>query len=402
MTKRGVEPLRRVEDAERRARLGRRHGLAPGARFGTMTGAARALTGLHATEPATVHLGLRARVDGIGVDDVERALYDERSIVKLTAMRGTLFAFPHELLGAAWGSVSARLARSLRARLIKDVVASGATEDGDAWLTEASDAVVHALTGREASTVEVRDLVPMVDARFTRGAGRWIAETPVAPQLLWLLTAEGRVLRAHNGGHWRLSKPRWTATASWLPELAGPLGEREGYATLVGQWLRAFGPGTEADLRWWLGSTLGAVRTALADVGAVPVTVTGSDGEDEIGWLLADDLDVVPSPETWVALLPTLDSTVMGWRGRGFYLGPHREMTFDSSGNAGTTAWWDGRIVGCWVQEPDGAVRVHPLEELPAAVRRALDGEAARLTAWLDGVVVTSVYASAAMVAARG
>ncbi len=89
----------------------------------------------------------------------------------------------------------------------------------------------------------------------------------------------------------------------------------------------------------------------------------------------------------------------MGWKDRGFYLDPADvRHLFDSNGNGGTTAWWNGRIVGCWVQDPDGAVRVvlrsDPGERRP---RAALDAEARRLTTWLDGVVISSVYKSLQM-----
>ena len=147
-----------------------------------------------------------------------------------------------------------------------------------------------------------------------------------------------------------------------MPE---PAKEREGYAELVRRWLTTFGPGTEADLVWWLGSTKTAVRAALADVGAVEVALDGGG----TGWVLPDDplLDEAEPPvEPWAALLPVLDPTVMGWKERDFYLGPHGPMLFDTNGNAGTTAWWDGRIVGCWVQDPDGVVVLNLLEDVGA------------------------------------
>ncbi len=75
----------------------------------------------------------------------------------------------------------------------------------------------------------------------------------------------------------------------------------------------------------------------------------------------------------------------MGWKERDFYLGSHGPMLFDTNGNAGTTAWWDGRIVGCWVQDPDGVVLLNLLEDVGSEARAALDAEAARLTAWLEG-----------------
>jgi hypothetical protein len=125
----------------------------------------------------------------------------------------------------------------------------------------------------------------------------------------------------------------------------------------------------------------------------VPVSLDGG----ETGWLLPDDLDAVTDAPHWAALLPVLDPTVMGWKSRHFYLGPHAALLFDSNGNAGTTAWWDGRIVGCWVQDDVGTVSVRYVEKVPRAARAALDVEAQRLTAWLDGVKISTVYPSAAM-----
>jgi hypothetical protein len=104
-----------------------------------------------------------------------------------------------------------------------------------------------------------------------------------------------------------------------------------------------------------------------------------------------DDAEVDP----WPALLPVLDPTIMGWKGRDFYLeGGDRAYLFDRNGNAGTTAWWNGRVVGCWVQEPDATVRVVARRALGTDAERALAAEAERLTAWLGGTLVTSVYAS--------
>ena len=112
-----------------------------------------------------------------------------------------------------------------------------------------------------------------------------------------------------------------------------------------------FGPGTAADIKWWLGSTVAAVRRALADLGAVEVDLDG-----QTGYLLPDDQEATDPIEPWAALLPPLDPTTMGWIERDWYLGPHKAQLFDTSGNAGPTAWWDGRIVGGWRQSDNGEV----------------------------------------------
>ncbi|MFC6288317.1 winged helix DNA-binding domain-containing protein [Nocardioides sp. GCM10027113] len=395
--------MRHVTDRQRRARLAHRHCLAPDSRAADVLAATRAMTVLHATEPASVHLALWARVADVAVADVERALYEDRTLVKQLAMRRTLFAFPRDLLPAAWGSASARVATAEAGRLAREIEKGGLTADGEAWVETARKAALDRLRGGEELTAtELREQVPELAGQLTYGTGKsWGGTISVAPRVIGQLGAEGAVVRARNGGHWRTSRPRYCLMEDWLGEPVSPLPEREGYAELVRRWLWTFGPGTETDLRWWLGSTAGAARRALADVGAVPVRLDAHGDRSEDGWLLPDDLDDMPEPEPWAALLPVLDPTVMGWKQRDFYLGPHAGALFDSNGNAGTTAWRDGRVVGCWVQDDDGTVRVVPVEDLAADARRALDAEAARLTGWLGGDKVVTVYSSPAMKAAR-
>src|ERR687895_247686 len=102
--------MRRIDVAERRARLARRHRLAPGERAGDVVDAARSLVCLHATDPATIYLSAAARVEGMTVADLDRALYADRSLVKHLAMRRTLFVFPRAALGDAQAGASERVA----------------------------------------------------------------------------------------------------------------------------------------------------------------------------------------------------------------------------------------------------------------------------------------------------
>jgi hypothetical protein len=387
--------VRHIPDSERRARLAQRHALAPEHRAVDPEAATRAVTVLHATEPATVYLSVWARVDGVTVADVDRALYEERTLVKQLAMRRTLFVFPRDLLPAAWGSASARVADQLAARLVKEVESAGLALDGAAWLEEARHGVVAVLgDGRALTAQEIRRQVPSLEARLDLAPGKkYAANVSIAPRVLSQLGVEGTLVRGDNAGHWRLSKPRWTLMSDWLGVTPPPAKPDEGYAELVGRWLRSFGPGTEDDMVWWLGATKGAVRGALAALGAEQVSLDGGG----TGWVLADDVDPVEPVEPWGALLPVLDPTVMGWKERDWYLGTYRPQLFDTNGNAGTTAWWDGRIVGCWVQDEAGVVEVRLLERLPRGAVAALTSEAERLTAWLDGVRIGTVYPSATM-----
>ncbi|PSK82248.1 winged helix DNA-binding protein [Murinocardiopsis flavida] len=391
--------MRLVTDEERRARLGVRHALASTAKVASPVEAARAVVCLHATEPPSVHLSCWARVGALDIDDVERSLYDTRSLVRQQSMRETLFVFPRDLVPAVWGSASARVAATHRKRLVKDLERWGPAADGQgaAWLAAAEEAVLARLAdGVPRPSQRVREEVPEAAGVIEQSPDKpWGGRIAIAPRVLTQLSLDGSVARAANAGAWYTSRPTWTTTQAWWgDEVPDALASRQGYAELVSRWLWSYGPGTVDDLAWWLGGTKSAVRTALDDIGAQRVSL--DDGS--VGWLREDDLDPVAAAEPWVALLPLLDPTVMGWKARGFYLGAHAPQLFDSVGNAGTTAWVDGRVVGAWVQDPDGVVGLRLLDDdVSAEAREALAAEARRLSAWLDGQRVFAVYPSPAM-----
>ena len=376
--------MRTVTDAERRARLGVRHALAR--RAPDVLSAARAVVCLNATEPSSVHLSARAR-SAAGRADVEAALYAQRSLVKQLAMRRTVFAVPVDLLPAVRGSAAARVAAQQSALLARSVVAGGLAADGTAWVARACEQVLEQLSHAPATTRQLRERLPVLAERLPRPESPKAPPAPVAARVLTVLAATGKVVRGANDGGWTTSRPVWTLLTGWVTDPRPPLTEADGYAELVRRWLWAFGPGTEADIVWWLGATKTSVRRALNDVGAVAVQL--HDGAP--AWLHPDDIDEVRAPGHWAALLPALDPTTMGWRGRSFHLDPGTDdAVYDSAGNGRPTAWWDGHIVGTWAQRTDGAVVVLPVTDLSSAAATALQHEANELTRWLDGQVLRS------------
>ena len=244
--------------------------------------------------------------------------------------------------------------------------------------------------GREATSSQLRDEIPLLEGSIAYGAGKsWGGRMAVGPRVLTTLSAAGEIVRATNVGGWATSRPRWASTKAWLGEEITPPPEAEALAGLVARWLRAFGPGTAADIKWWLGSTLTAVRRALADLHAVEVALDG-----QTGYLLADDLERSDPVEPWAALLPPLDPTTMGWIERDWYLGTYKAQLFDTAGNAGPTVWWDGRIVGGWRQRDTGEVELQMLEDVGSEAQRALEHEASRLTEWFGGTRVLPRFPS--------
>src|ERR687897_3402190 len=84
-------PVHTITAAERRARVAVRHHLAPDEPASGVLQVTRDLVCLHASDPATVYLSAAARRKDGTIEAVDRALYEERSVVRMLAMRRTMF-----------------------------------------------------------------------------------------------------------------------------------------------------------------------------------------------------------------------------------------------------------------------------------------------------------------------
>ncbi len=376
--------MRRVDAEERRARLARRHRLTPTSRAQDVPDAVRSVVAFHSSDPATVFLSAWARTQELEIRRLESALYAERTLVRMLAMRRTLFVVPRELVPVVDAAASQAVAANERRKLERFIDESGVSDDPAAWLAAAGAAALEALDARgEASTGELAGDHPLLAERLRVGLGtRWEADVGAASRVLLLLAAEGRIVRDRPRGGWTASQYRWVPI-----ERLGPLERPEpgdARAELLRHYLAAFGPVTETDMRWWTGWSARNAREALASLPHAEVDLDGA-----VGYVLRDDLEPEPREVPSAALLPALDPTTMGWKLRDWYLGPHVEALFDRNGNAGPTVWWGGRVVGGWAQRRDGEIVYRLLEDVGEDAERTVEAEAERLAAWLGDVRVT-------------
>ncbi len=376
--------MARITVAERRARLAVRHRLAAKARAATPMAAADAVVALHATDPASVFLGLCARMKTPTVAGIERALYEEKSLVRLLGMRRTMFVVARELVPVIQHGCAVAIAEQQRKRYAQILEQAGA---GDAaFLREVGDAALAALvkrgmaTGAQLSTDE-----PRLRTAIAVAEGKSYGTVQnITTWVLFQLGLDGRIMRGRPRGTWISSQYQWSPTEVWLPGGIPAFAAAEARTELVRRWLAAFGPGTMTDLRWWTGWTASHVKAALTGLDVVEVDLDGKPG-----LVLAGDEGPTKKPVTWVALLPALDPTAMGWAQRSWYVGEHRAALFDRSGNIGPTVWLDGRIVGGWAQRPNGEVVHRLLEDVGTAASSAVATEAARLSEWIGPIRVT-------------
>ncbi|MEV7599446.1 winged helix DNA-binding domain-containing protein [Kitasatospora sp. NPDC089797] len=371
-----------IGDGERRARLGRRQLVAASVRAARVEDVADAVVGLHASDPATVYLSAGARLAVPSAGEVDRALYEDVSLVKLLSMRRTLFAVTEGLAPYVSSGAARAIAAKERATLLKHLRDHAEGWD-EARLADTEREVLAALAVRgEATTQELGRDVPQLRESMLMSAGKsYEARQSVGSRLLRLLASDGHVRRCRPRGSWLSSSYPWALVSQW-PEV--PV--REAKAEVVRRWLAAYGPATVEDVKWWTGWTLGDVRRALVDVAARAVALAG--GAEAL--VLPGDEGPVAAPEPWAALLPALDPAVMGWRGRDWYLRPEDvPALFDRAGNAGPTVWWCGEVVGGWAQRADGEVVWRLFRDVGSAAERAVAAEAGRLVGWLGEVRVT-------------
>ena len=389
--------MRSFGPGQRRARLAVRHALTPAATARSPIEVARRLVALHSTDAASVYLSVWSRMPGATVAEVEHALYEQRTLVRMLGMRRTVFVLPVELAPIVHAACTEAIAARERRKLVQYLEEGGIARDGARWLAAVEAETRDALAARgrgDGGRARQRRGRPARTAAFRRreemGGQRGGLDPGAVP-------AGSR--RRHRAGQ----------AAGIVAQHAVPLGADARLATrrpaepAGGAGPSRAGPAVARGLR--SGDTrrhrlVDGLDGRRGEAGAGSGSnVRGGprrgdrsparDDDDAGGDLETGRRRRAAETAPWVALLPALDPTVMGWAGRDWFLGQHRSALFDRSGNAGPTVWWDGRVVGGWAQRRDGEIAVRLLEDVGADAWAAICGAATRLQAWLGAVRVT-------------
>jgi hypothetical protein len=332
------------------------------------------IAGLHAQVMSSAELTLAARVEGLEPDTVRRALWEERSLVKTWAMRGTL-----HLLGSAefplWqAALSTRrlweagvwlrgfgVTREELGRLIDAV---GEALDGRMLTREELATRVGELTGSEQLADKVRE--------------SWGALLKPAAALGLLCFAPSTDQQV-----------RFTRPDTWLDgwRVHDP---DDALLAVTRRFLAASGPVTREDFaRWWGIPSPAQGRRLIERLGD---EVTAVDVEGTPAYALAEDVPGLAGAggaagAGAVRLLPAFDQYVITATRQAEHLmpGPFKARVYRAQGWLSPVLLVDGRMDGVWRQETRGrrlSVTIEPFVEPPARVRRAAEAEAERLAAW--------------------
>lgn len=368
-----------ITNAERRRRLAHRHLLLPQLRAPDLPIVVDALVALHSSDPVTVYLTAAARLDNPSIDAIDHAMYDERKVFRHHAMRRTLWVMGTETIAFAHASCTVKIADAEERRFLGWLEATPSISRPRAWLETATEHIVDYLsTSTPASTREIGLALPdlALPVGVVQGT-RQETTIPAHSRALLLAAMNGIVVRTRPQGTWIASNYIWDTARRWgLPSLTGRE-PAQGAADLLVRVLDRFGPCTLTDLKWWTGWTLTMTRKALADIDAAEVSLESG----VTGWVNASDfVGPADDPAPWVALLPGLDPTTMGWKEREWYLAPDiAAHVFDRTGNAGPTIWADGQVVGGWAQRASGEIALDLHRDLTGEHRELLADATTRI-----------------------
>jgi hypothetical protein len=338
------------------------------------------IAGLHAQLAASAELTLWARVTGLQRDDVTRALWEERSLVKTWAMRGTLHLLPAAELGlwvAAQGGLKPRyeVGSWLRYHGLE-------REQAEAMLAAIPAALDGQQLTRERLALEVARITGIdgLDGKLRGGFGDLLKPAAFRGELCFA-PSDGRNVRFARPDQW---------LGDWEP-----VGVDEAAREVTRRYLAAYGPANREALARWFGmpspALAGRWLKALGDEAAT-VEV---EGEELV--MLASDVDEAAAvePSGAVRLLPAFDHYVVAApRDREAVLpAAQRSRVYRPQGWLSPVLLVDGRMAGVWSHELKGdrlLVRIEPFGRLPRAVRAGAEAEAAVLAGFLGGALEVS------------
>jgi DNA glycosylase AlkZ-like len=344
---------------------------------------ARMMCGAHAQVLGAAELSIGRRIAGATRSDVQRALWEDRTLVKTFGPRGTV-----HLLSTAdlpmWTGALSTLPSSVPMH-----------PEPVRFTPQQADEVIAAIGDALADTELTVD--ELTDAIVDR-TGPWAGErTMDAFQGKWPRWRQLTSTAAHRGllcfGPNQGRNVTYTNPHRWLPGFRPDDGDTA-LRTLVTRYVYAYGPATPQQFARWL-AIPPRHAVELFDELASELEHVELDGKP--GWVMAGDTETPHQPHRGIRLLPYFDAYVVAGQPRErLYPGAAATRGLTPAGQAGNypVLLVDGVVGGVWHQRRAGrqlAITVEPLRELSARHRRQLDNEIELVGAVMEATPTLSV-----------
>ena len=313
---------------------------------------------------------------------MQRALWQDRTLVKTFGPRGTVHLLPAVDLPMWTGALSA-------------LPSVPTHPEGVRFTPEQADEVIAAIG---AALADAELTVDQLTEALADLAGPWAVErTMDAFQDKWPRWRQLTGTAAHRGvlcfGPDRGRRITYTNPHRWLPAF-GPAPGDAALAALVTSYLHTYGPATPQHFAKWLGIS---PRYATDLFGTLADALERVELDGEPPWCVTGDTRTPPEPHRGLRLLPYFDAYVVAGQPRHrLYPGPAAARALTPAGQARNhpVLLVDGVVGGVWHQRRSGrklTVTVEPLRELTASQLALLDDEIALIGMVMEATATLTV-----------
>jgi hypothetical protein len=354
------------------------HGLASHFKHRDFVNAANVTGGIQAQVMSAAELGFAARVDGLKRDDIQTALWQDRTLVKTWAMRGTLHLLSSDELPLYAAARGDEIPKSWSSYF--------------AYFGLSSDKQLAMLN----AVPELLDSEPMTREELASAIAKQLKHPEIEQMILASSWGSPLKLSAFRGelcfGPNRGKNVAFVNPQKWLKNWK-TIDSEEALQEIIRRYLQAYGPSTIKDFsRWWFGGsglTLTKKMFQALDNELEMVEVEGRQ-------LIALKSTIEPIQQAGkpnsVNLLPLFDAYTFGF---GRSLEPilakaHEAKVFRPQGWISAVVLVNGVIKGVWdykVKKSDVTLTITPFESLSAAIKKKIDAEAEHISVFLNNKV---------------
>lgn len=373
-----------------------RHHLSKRAPAAAITSVAAEMAGAQAQVLSAAQMSIWARARIASIQDLDAAIWKERTLVRAWCMRRTMFLLPSDELALFVRGTARRSEYNLRWAVER----VGSREQLDMLLEGVMDILKQPRTRS--------DLAGLLNKSFGyklkfKAGGGWGDKRPVpwvevgdaslsVGFLLHIIGARDVICSGPNVGN----ESTFVRADRWLPHWKDIPQERAEEELLV-KYLRAFGPSTVTDFALWVGLYVRDVKELWSRVAKRIAQV------DVEGWkagVLQSDLPLLEKAEIdhpAVRLLPNFDTYLLGHRShRNVIDEANQKKIYRSQGWVSPVLLVDGRAQGVWSykqRKNELEVRVTPFSKLSGSVSSKLREEASDLGRFLGYPSVKTIIA---------
>jgi hypothetical protein len=358
-----------------------RHHLWKPAKAGDLVEVVSRICGLNAQSARSPYISLWNRLQGFSREQLDKALYNDRRLIKTWLMRGTVHMVPSDEFIAYQVALRSHLTTYWEGFI---------TRFGDSSLKRLSARLFDSLLSEISRGPRTKkELLPEVEHLLKPYSERQrkIILSCALRQMSYL----GFICHAEPTGTWyHFRDNRFTIVLDWLPGgILAKISEEEARSRLLLNYLRGYGPATAQDFAYWSGLRMSQVRQVFGSVEGLIHSVE-IDGCRGTYWLRNDDGDAFERSRSRrkipVRFLPEFDPLIMGHKDKLRIMDePYKAKVFLRLADVAPVIMFNGRAAGTWnYRFTDNSLTIRMFGRGPADAKTPITHKAKDLTDFLE------------------